>query len=68
MSLELSVLTPENAQSVEQARAIWMEEAAGVPDQSGQLVAYAKGFLTRTRTTSGRLPVAPMLRATAASI
>ena len=42
MSLELSVLTPENAQSVEQARAIWMEEAAGMPDQSGQLVAYAK--------------------------
>ncbi len=42
MSLELGVLTPENAQSVEQARAIWMEKAGGMPDRSGQLVAYAK--------------------------
>jgi hypothetical protein len=42
MSLELGVLTPENAISVEQASAIWMEEEAGTPDQSGRLEAYAK--------------------------
>ena len=42
MSIDLGVLTPENAQSVEQARAIFMEEAGGIPDQSGELEAYTK--------------------------
>jgi len=42
MSIDLGVLTPENAQSVEQARAIFMEEAGGIPDQSGELEGYAK--------------------------
>jgi hypothetical protein len=45
MSLELGVLTPENAQSVEQARAIWMEEAGGMPDQSGQFGCVREGGL-----------------------
>ena len=42
MSIDLGVLTPENAQSVEQARAIFMEEAGGMPDPSGELEAYAR--------------------------
>ena len=42
MSLVLVVLTPANATSVEQAGAIYMEETAGTPDDSGQLEAYAK--------------------------
>ena len=42
MSIDLGVLTPENAQSVEQARAIFMEEAGGMPGESGELKAYAK--------------------------
>ena len=42
MSLDLAVLTPENALSVELAGAIYMEKRAGAPDDSGQLEAYAK--------------------------
>jgi hypothetical protein len=42
MSLDLFVLTPTNATSFEQALAVVMEEAAGIPDSSGQLVAYAQ--------------------------
>jgi len=42
MSLELAVLTPENALSVELAAAVYMEERAGTPDDSGELEAYAK--------------------------
>ena len=42
MSLDLAVLTPANAASVEQARAIYVEETVGTPDDSGQLEAYAR--------------------------
>ena len=42
MSLDLFVLTPTNSSSFEQALAVVMEEEAGTPDSSGQLVAYAQ--------------------------
>jgi hypothetical protein len=41
MSLDLVVLTPGNAGSFDQALAVCSEEAAGVPDDSGELEAYA---------------------------
>ena len=41
MSIDLGVLTPENAQSVEQARAIFMEESSAC-QIAGQLVENAK--------------------------
>ena len=41
MSLDLFVLQPANAASVEQAVAIAMEESEGTSDDSGVLAAYA---------------------------
>jgi hypothetical protein len=42
MSLDLFVLQPANARSVEQAVAIAMEEREGTPDDGGVLAAYAR--------------------------
>lgn len=42
MSLDLFVLQPVNAASVDQAIAIAMEETPGTPDDSGALAAYAR--------------------------
>ena len=42
MSLDLFVLQPANAASVDQAVAIVMEETPGTPDDSGALAAYAR--------------------------
>src|SRR5689334_16554340 len=42
MSLDLLVLQAANAESVEQAVAIAMEETPGTPDDSGALAAYAR--------------------------
>ena len=42
MSLEIAVLNSTNATSVDQAVAIYMEEATGIPDESGELEAYAR--------------------------
>jgi hypothetical protein len=41
MSLSPAVLTPANAASIDQAVAVYMEEAPGTPDDSGELEAYA---------------------------
>jgi hypothetical protein len=42
LSLSLAILTPENATSIDKAVAVYMEEAPGKPDDSGELDAYAK--------------------------
>jgi hypothetical protein len=42
VSLDLVVLTRENAGSLDQALAVYSEEHAGVPDDSGALEAYAR--------------------------
>lgn len=42
MSLDLFVLQPANATSLEQAIAVAMEETKGAPDDSGVLAAYAR--------------------------
>src|SRR4051812_16121300 len=42
MSLDLAVLMPQNATTYEQALSIYGEEEVGVPDESGELAAYAK--------------------------
>jgi hypothetical protein len=42
MSLDLVLLTPENAGSFDQALAVCSEEKTGVPDDSGELEAYAR--------------------------
>jgi hypothetical protein len=41
VSLDLAVLTPANAGSLDQALGVYSEDQAGVPDDTGELEAYA---------------------------
>lgn len=42
MSLDLAILTPENAATYEQALSVYQEEVTPAPDDSGEAAAYAK--------------------------